>query len=173
MKAKIIFCSLFSAFLFNHNLAYTQNHDFGFTDLTKLHLRYNSPMDSKAIDEMKTNEFERSVVWENSNIYRKPLLLDGKTMEQDNLLFGSKGILTVVKGRPQTPEAESIPFFISIRSNGKILNNKKMPFLNKQIYKFNLSDLYPFSKNGDVIIIKPVRKIDWKAKRILKVVDGC
>jgi hypothetical protein len=73
-----------------------------------------------------------------------------------------------------TSVMKPIPFYVSIRRNGVIVEDNKMNFLNKQLYKVNLSDVFPFSKPGDVLIINPVNPEDWKAKRILKLLNmGC
>jgi hypothetical protein len=45
--------------------------------------------------------------------------------------------------------------------------------LNKELYKINLSDIFPFCKDGDLLIVKPARAEDWASKRILKLLGGC
>ena len=90
------------------------------------------------------------------------------------MLFRSKGLLTVVKNVPVTGEIAAIPFYISLRRDGKVVENKKMPFAHKQLDKINIEEVFKFAKEGDLLIIKPARAEDWRAKRILKlIVNGC
>ncbi len=122
---------------------------------------------------MQDNELEPQKVGQNENIYSNPLLLNGKTLDYGSFTMSSRGLLSVAKGNPQSAEATLIPFYVSIRRNGTIVESKKMLFLNKPHNKINLSEVFPFCKDGDLLIIKPVRAEDWKAKRILKLLDGC
>ena len=108
-----------------------------------------------------------------ANFYWNLLVLNGKPLDYSQFHLGSSGELSVVKGNPESKDAERIPFYISIRRNGEIIVDKKMPFLDKVLYKVNLLDLQPFSRPDDVLIINPVRREDWKAKRILKLIGGC
>ena len=122
---------------------------------------------------MQDNELVRYNVGQDANFNCNPLLVDGKSLDYSQFHLGSSGELSVVKGNPESKDAERIPFYISIRRNGEIIVDKKMPFLDKVLYKVNLLDLQPFSRPDDVLIINPVRREDWKAKRILKLIGGC
>ena len=122
---------------------------------------------------IQDNEFVPHNIGQDANFYANPLLIDGKPLDYSQFSWGSTGELSVVKGNPESKESERIPFYVSIRRNGEIIVDKKMPFLDKALYKVNLSDLQPFSRPDDVLIINPVRREDWKAKRILKLIGGC
>lgn len=122
---------------------------------------------------MQDSEFEQKTVGQDANFYANPLLVNGKPLDYDTFDMFTNGILTVVKGNPASKDAKAIPFYLSIRRNGKIVTNKKMPFLNKALNRLNLSDFFPFVEFGDVLIINPVNPEDWKGKRILKLVGGC
>jgi hypothetical protein len=123
----------------------------------------------RAKDVMQNSEFEQTGSLSNGcNVWGNPLLLDGKTLDYGTFALESKGILSVEKS------AMPIPFTIAIRRNGKMIEDKKMLFLNKSLYKVNVSDIFPHCKQGDMLIIKPVRPEDWQMKRILKLThDGC
>jgi hypothetical protein len=131
------------------------------------------PRLTHAQEVMQDNELARKKVGQDANFHANPLLINGYSLNYDTFDAGTRGILTVVKGDPDSKEAQPIPFYVSLRRNGKILTDKKMSFLNKALYKVNLSDIFPFSQQGDVLIINPVRREDWKAKRVLKLVGGC
>jgi hypothetical protein len=131
------------------------------------------PRLTHAQEVMQDNELVRHEIGQDANFYANPLQINGKALDYNIFDMGTKGILTVVKGNPESKEARPIPFNISIRRNGKILADKKMSFLNKTLYKINLSDIFPHSQFGDVLIINPVRTADWKAKRLLKLIGGC
>ena len=174
MQTRMKFLFLFLTVIFYLNLASAQSSDFVLTDLTRMYLFYNSRPVNHAKEVMQDNELEKNALGENANISWNPLLLNGKVLDYDMFFLESKGVLTLVKGKPETDEATPIPFYISIRRNGKIFEDKKMTFLNKSLYKINLSALSTFTKNGDILIIKPARAEDWKAKRILKLIaNGC
>ena len=112
-------------------------------------------------------------VGQDANFSCNPLVLNGKPLDYSQFSWGTTGELSVVKGNSESKDAQRIPFYVSIRRNGEIIVDKKMPFLDKALYKVNLSDLQPFSRPDDVLIINPVRREDWKAKRILKLIGGC
>jgi hypothetical protein len=155
--------------------AYAQNTNICYENLTILNkLSTVRNAEQHAIDVMQNNEFERNGLGNSTNIYTNPLVLNREILDYKTFDLNSRGILTVVKGKPETAEAMPIPFYVSIRRNGIIVEDKKMSFLNKKLYKVNLSDVFPFSKHGDVLIINPVNPEDWKAKRILKLMNmGC
>jgi hypothetical protein len=126
----------------------------------------------RAKEVMQDNELERQEVGGNENFDCNPLMLNDKVLDYGTFDLQSKGVLTLVKGNLITVKATPIPFYISIRRNGKILDDKNMLFLNKPLYKINLSKIFPFSEEGDLLIINPVNSENWKAKRILKLIGG-
>ncbi len=121
---------------------------------------------------IQDNELVRNTIGQNTNFNTNPLQLNGQMLDYGSFDMGSKGVLTVVRGNSESKDAETVPFYVNIRRNGKIIENKKMSFLNKVVYKINLSDVFPFCKEGDVLIVNPSRVEDWKAKRILKLLGG-
>jgi hypothetical protein len=122
---------------------------------------------------MQCIDYDRNEAGISSDIYDNPLLLNGKSLDYGKFYLGTEGLLTVVKGNPETAAAKAIPFYIQIKRNGKIINTDKMLFSGKALQKIQLSEIYPFCKNGDMLIIKPVNAEDWKAKKILKLIEGC
>jgi hypothetical protein len=152
---------------------YATNHGYAKVDyLIKTKVYKLSEKDIHAQAVMQDNEIVRNTVGQNTYFASNPLLLNGQMLDYGNFDWSSKGILTVVKGNPESKDAVAVPFFVSIRRNGKIIENKKMPFLNKAVYKINLSDIFLFCKEGDVLIVNPSKVEDWKAKRILKLLGG-
>ncbi len=133
----------------------------------------NPPRLTHAQEVMQDNELERHAVGQDANFPTNPLQINGLMLDYNTFDINTKGILTVVKGNPDSKEAQAIPFCVSIRRNGEIVKDKKMSFLNKVLYKVNLADIFPFSKQGDVLIVNPARAADWKAKRLLKLLGGC
>ena len=99
-------------------------------------------------------------------------MLDGKELDYGKFTLFSEGVLTVVRGNPQTKDLTPIPFYVSIRRNGKIITDKKMLFANKSLKKIDLAEIFAFARYGDLLIIKPARPEDWRAKRILKLTGG-
>lgn len=132
-----------------------------------------TPRQKRARQVMHDNELVSNKIGQDANFYDNPLQINGLPLEYSDFDLTTKGILTVVKGNPNSQDAQPIPFYVSIRRNGKIITDKKMSFLNKTLYKINLSDILSFGRDGDVLIINPVKAEDWKAKRLLKLLGGC
>ncbi len=176
MKEKMKCLLIILAIAFNHNVGSAQGGNSYISNLTRLSWNnvYNNSSIKKAREVMQCNEFESNEAGLESNIFANPLLINGKLLDYGNFDLNSKGQLTVVKGNPETAEAMPIPFQVYIRREGKVVEDKKMLFLNKTLLRIDLSDIFSFCKNGDLLIIKPVRSEDWKAKRVLKLIgQGC
>ena len=175
MQAKTKYLCVFLLFAVNFT-ALTAQAGTSYTDYLTM-LRLTAPYLTKDMrQEVKqNNEFLRTSNGEGTNFHDNPLLLNGKSLDYSAFDLNSKGVLSVVQGDPESKDAKPIPFYVSIRRNGDIISDKKMPFLNKVLYKIELSDIFLFSKPGDRLIINPVRSEDWKAKRILKLLGtgGC
>ena len=85
--------------------------------------------------------------------------------------------MAVVKGNPELPEAEKIPFLIYLQRDGELINAGASSSI-RQVFSVEISDVLKVSEPGDHLIIEPARKTDRQAKRILQVVvviddDGC
>ena len=113
------------------------------------------------------NESVKTEAGQYANFGCNPLQLDGQALNFEKFDLESKGILTIVKDK------DAISFYVSVRRDGKIIENKKMPSCNKAVNQVNLSDIFPFCKHGDELILNPANPDDWKAKRILKLLGGC
>lgn len=183
MEKKMKF--LFMGFmLFFSSKIYVQNSNVSAESLTehltKLVYCYNplpaktaeAMMQENALKVMQDNELEAQEVGRNEKFSRNPLMLNGKPLNYGTFNLRSKGFITLVKGNTETNKTKPILFYISIRRNGKILEDKNMLFLNKPLYKINLSKVFPFNEEGDMLIINPVNVENWKAKRILKLIWG-
>jgi hypothetical protein len=125
----------------------------------------------KAKEVMQANEFERGEIGLTGDTYYcNPLLLDGKSLDYGNFTINTKGELALLRGALKSSKATKIPFFVHLRRDDKILDDKNMDFLNKEYYEIEISKVLAFSKPGDQLIIDPVNKEDWLAKRILKLI---
>jgi hypothetical protein len=173
MKLKYLFVGLFITI--NLNDGFTQVSIASFKEMSNLNFFNKSMASLKHANEvMQDNEFERNDKGNDTNIHANPLILNGYSLDYSIFDLNSRGFLSVVKGKPETTDAKPLPFYVLIRRNGVQVEDKKMLFLNKILTKVNLSDIFPFCKNGDMLIIKPVNTEDWKAKRILKLIAaGC
>ena len=171
-KTKCLFLVLVCAF--NVQIAFAQLSYFTIK-YTQLDAFYLSPSEVNAKKVMQDNEIERNNNGQESVIPSNPLMLDGKKLDYGSFSLMSKGVLNLVKSEPVTGGVTAIPFYVSIRRDGKILAHKKMRFANKSLEKINLSEILSFAKEGDVLIIKPVRAEDFLAKRILRLTNagGC
>lgn len=107
-----------------------------------------------------------------ANFYCNPLVLNGKQLDYSRFSIMSKGKLTVVEGNPELPEATQIPFVIYLRRNGEIITQGKSD-PGRKVFEIEISEVLALAKPDDHLLIVPVRETDWKAKRIIKVIDGC
>jgi hypothetical protein len=167
-------CTLLVVF-FTTTVAKTQNLE-SYAQMTTIpffRALARPPRLTHAQEVMQDNELQCNKIGQDANFYTNPLQINGLMLDYDTFDLTTKGVLTVVKGNPATKEAQAIPFTISIRRNGKVLKDKNKAFLNKTLYKIDLSEIFPFNEHGDILIINPTRKADWKAKRLLKLLGGC
>lgn len=168
-KTKYLFLFLvcvFSSTTASAQLTYFSQH------YTRIESIFWSPKETNAREVERDNELERNESPQESVIPSNPLMLDGKKLDYGDFSLTSTGTLTLVKSEPVTGGVTPIPFYVYIRRNGKVLSNKKLLFANKILDKIDLYDIFSNSKVGDLLIIKPARAEDWRAKRILKLIGG-
>jgi len=120
---------------------------------------------------MLSNEFNSSEIGSLENIHCNPILLSGKPLDYETFNLDSKGKLILVKGNPTTPEATAIPFYIQLRRHGSIVRTGELMFLNYELFEIEISKVLFYAKLGDHLIINPTRPRDWKAKRIIKLIE--
>ncbi len=111
-------------------------------------------------------EFERNEEGRDTPIYENPLLLNGQPLDYGTFSIKSKGVLTLMKGKPTSTDAVKIPFRIYLRRNGIVIYEKKSA---TKLTQIEISEVLALSKVGDQIIINPTEKVDYKAKRIINV----
>lgn len=105
------------------------------------------------------------------NFYCNPLMLEGATFEYSAFALESKGELTLIKGDAKSGKVVEISFYLNLRRNGKLLTH---PCGEGVIFsKAEISTILEIAQNGDELIVEPVKKEDWPAKRIIKIGDGC
>ena len=147
-----------------------ENYILGLTSLSWLS-RYQQKFMPQV--SFQDNEFKSHELGKDANFYSNPLIYNGRQLDFNTFDLNSRGYISVVKGNPDLVSAEAIPIHVSIRRNGKMLNEKRMRFLNKTLYKVDLEEVFSCMKQGDVLILNPARKVDWKGKRILRMGGGC
>jgi hypothetical protein len=84
----------------------------------------------------------------------------------------SQEVLSVVECQQDKPAATKIPFRVYLRRNGKIIEMGQSSST-RQHFQIDLEEVLEQAENGDFLIINPVRRRDFQAKRIFKVVYGC
>jgi hypothetical protein len=126
----------------------------------------------RAQEVMQDNEFEIDAESIGS-FFVNPLQQDGYPLDYSKFNIAAKGKLTLIKGNAVTGMPMLIPFYIYLRRDGKILGPQSDKALKKKLWKIDLPTLLIFAEPGDQLIIEPVNKEDWQAKRILKLLGGC
>jgi hypothetical protein len=118
----------------------------------------------------RNNEFAYSGQ-PNGFFYCNPLMLEGVKFDYNAFTLESKGELTVIKEEPKSGKAVEIPFYLYLRRNGMLVTG---PCGECVIFtKAEISTILKVAQNGDELIVEPVNKEDWPAKRIVKIGDGC
>jgi len=132
---------------------------------------YGQIFSAKAILAPQGNEMGCDKTKQNGIFYSYPVMFDGQILDYADFTMKSKGQLTLVTGNPGAANAFVVPFYIYLRRNGKIVKEDKMDFFNKPVSSIDISDVLPFSKAGDVLIIIPAGKPDGKTKIMIN--PGC
>ncbi|WOK06558.1 hypothetical protein [Imperialibacter roseus] len=117
---------------------------------------------------IQDNEFVRNEVGRHTNIHVDCLLLNGVPFDVALLDTKSWGLISLVRGKPGSPEQEHIPFRAYLRRGDIVMHNA---FFQNPVYEVSISKVLSGAKPGDVIIVEPVRDEDYKAKRVLKLID--
>jgi len=104
----------------------------------------------------------------NGNFFCSPLMLEGVAFDYNAFTLESKGVLTLIKGDPRSGKVVEIPFYLNLRRNGKLLTHPCVIFA-----KAEISIILEIAQDGDELIVEPVKKEDWPAKRIIKIGGGC
>jgi hypothetical protein len=121
---------------------------------------------AEAVKANEDPELERNAEGGETPIYANPILLNGQPLDYSTFSIKSKGTLTLMKGKPTSSEAIKIPFRVYLRRNGVIVYEKKSA---SKLTQIEISEVLALSKTGDQIIINPIEKADYKAKRIINV----
>ena len=125
----------------------------------------------RAKEVMQDNEFvvnAKAV----GKFFANPLALDGYPLDYAAFSLESKGELTLIKGSALTDDTMQIPFYVYLRRNGAILKLRGEEATKLQHIKVDISTVLKQAAPGDQLIIEPVNKEDWQAKRILKLLGG-
>ncbi len=106
------------------------------------------------------------------NFYCNPLLLDGMALDYNAFTSESKGELKLIKGDQKSGKLTEIPFYLRLRRNGTVVAH---PCGEGVIFsKIEISAILKAAKDGDELIVEPVNKEDWPAKRIIRIGwSGC
>ena len=120
------------------------------------------------------NQLISNPMGQHEDFYCNPILLCGDPLNYDTFNLNTSGELKLTKGNPEAPEPRPIPFGIAIRRNGSLLDSPELHFLNQELYKIEIAEVLQFAKHGDHLIITPTRRVDWKAKRVIRLSgSGC
>lgn len=125
----------------------------------------------RAASIMLDNELGPGEACTTGDFYSNPLVLNNRPLDYTWFSILSRGPLCVVKGNPDIPDAEKIPFHIYLRRKGVIINEGKSSST-KAVFCVEISDVLKLAMPGDHLIIEPVQKTDRQAKRIIKVIEG-
>lgn len=102
-----------------------------------------------------------------SYFYGNPLVLNGKPLDYSTFWKGSKGVLALVKGNPNSADAIKVPFKIYLKHEGQIVS-KGLSSDTRELYEVEIAHILALAHFGDELIIEPAQKSDAKAKRVIK-----
>ena len=101
-----------------------------------------------------------------------PLQVDGQPADWQTFTVETRGTLTLVHVDPGSRATTRIAFSVSLRRDGKILDEPKSALLNRPVLEVDLGAILAFARLGDELIVDPVNRADWRAKRIIRF-GGC
>ncbi len=172
MQKQRVFGLIFFVLTINAHFAFSQVGDSYYTSKTWLKAAYLEELAAEkyGYEVLQNSEFEQPghLLYTPFN----PLLVNGKQLNYRTFSLFSEGVLTLLDDSPNKEGSKPIAFYVSLRRDGKILENKKMLFTNKKLEKIDLEEIFAFARYGDLLIIKPVRPEHWRAKRILRLIGG-
>ncbi|NBB19884.1 hypothetical protein GVN20_11030 [Runella sp. CRIBMP] len=99
--------------------------------------------------------------------YGNPLVLNGKPLDYQTFWKGSKGLLALVKGNPNSADATRVPFKIYLKHEGQVVN-KGLSSDSRELYEVEVAHVLALARFGDELVIEPALKSDIKAKRVIK-----
>lgn len=99
--------------------------------------------------------------------YGNPLVLNGKPLDYQTFWKGSKGLLALVKGNPNSADATRVPFKIYLKHEGQVVN-KGLSSDSRELYEVEVAHVLALARFGDELVIEPALKSDVKAKRVIK-----
>ncbi|WPP48450.1 hypothetical protein [Catalinimonas niigatensis] len=117
---------------------------------------------------LKDDQPQRNVSGKAAVIPCHPLLLNGKAFDDKNFDIHSQGILTLLEGSTDASESKLIPFRVSRKRNGVLLEEHAGATLEGE-YEIDVSLLLAHSYPGDQLIIYPIKKEHCRAKRVLRI----
>jgi hypothetical protein len=124
-----------------------------------------------AEQEKRDNEFAYTGQ-PNGIFYCNPLMLGDMAFNYNAFTLESKGELRLTKGESKSGKEVEIPFYLRLRRNGILVTHACSEGV--IFSKVEISVILKVAQDGDELIIEPVNKEDWPAKRIVKIGgDGC
>lgn len=99
--------------------------------------------------------------------YGNPLVLNGSPLNYQTFWKGSKGVLALVKGDPNSADSPKVPFHIYLKHEGQIVN-KGLSSDTRELYEVEVAHVLALAHFGDELVIEPALKSDAKAKRVIK-----
>lgn len=104
--------------------------------------------------------------------YCNPLMLEGVAFDYNAFTLESKGELKLIKEESKRGKIMEIPFYLYLRRNGKLIAHPCGEGV--MFSRIEISVILKIAQNGDELIVEPVNKEDWPAKRIVRIGgDGC
>lgn len=102
------------------------------------------------------------------NFNANPLLLNGKSVEFSIFSSVSTGMISLVKGNPNSGVRNKISFHVYIKRAGKIVDAYSYVHSNS-VTEVDMTEILKYAQVGDQIIINPVEKDGQVGKRIIVV----
>jgi hypothetical protein len=122
-----------------------------------------------ATQEKRDNEFTHDGR-PDGNFFCNPLTLGGASFDYYKFSLESKGELRLIKGEAMSGSVVEIPFYLHLRRKGVLVTHPGDGII---FSKIEISTILKEAKDDDELIIEPVKKEDWPAKRIVQIGNGC
>lgn len=125
-----------------------------------------------AVAPQQDHEWEPNEEGKDVYFHCNPLTINGKMWDIESIPASQKGLLSLVECQPDQSTEAAIPFHIYLRRAGEIVESG-LSSSTQEHTQIDLTEILKDAKEGDQLIINPVRKRDFRAKRILPIMDKC
>lgn len=101
------------------------------------------------------------------DLSRSQVMFNNIPLTTSTMLLDARGVLAMVEGDPTNVHAKKIPFLVYVKRGDAIVNQASSE-TSKRVNEVELGKLLMGAKNGDELIIEPIKPDQEKSRRVIK-----